>query len=203
MRDTIMVTENVFSKEECEAIINAVPIAVERYTNLDYHKDVFSQGPNDMNRQDDQYHGQMILGTMDENSGHYHKRLSETLLKAIEFYALHFPIIKDFFIEKCGIFFDGMKVQRTRVGGGFHQWHFEDAEDRSRFLVWTLFLNDVKEGGETEFLYKNTRVPAKQGSLCLFPSDWTHLHRGNPPMSNEKWIMTGWYEYDHRNSSMK
>ena len=24
---------------------------------------------------------------------------------------------------------------------------------------------------------------------------FTHLHRGNPPISNEKWIVTGWYQY--------
>ena len=31
MKSTIMVTENVFSKEECESIINAAPIAIEKY----------------------------------------------------------------------------------------------------------------------------------------------------------------------------
>jgi len=204
MKDTIMIIHDVFTKEECEEIINHVPVAVKRYTNIDYNKEPLGQGPNSSDRQDSQYTGRMIVTTIPhKNEDYYINKLKECLIGAINVYAMQFPIIKDMFLEKCGVFFDGFKVQRTQVGGGFHKWHFEDLEDRSRFLVWTLFLNDVKEGGETEFLYKNTRVPAKQGSLCLFPSDWTHLHRGNPPISNEKWIMTGWYEYEYRNSSSK
>ena len=60
-------------------------------------------------------------------------------------------------------------------------------------MVWSIFLNDVEEGGETEFLYHSMRVKAKKGSMLLFPAGFTHLHRGNPPMSNTKYIATGWY----------
>mgnify|MGYP003109521274 CR=1 FL=1 len=203
MKDTIMITQNVFSKDECEQIINNVPIAVERYTNVDYKVTMTVEETNNSNRQDNQFNGHMILSTVKDKGDYLLTRLKDSLNGAIDLYAKQFPIINDFFIDKCGIWFDGYKVQRTNIGEGFHQWHFEDAELRTRFLVWTIFLNDVDEGGETEFLYKNTRVPAKQGSLCLFPSDWTHLHRGNPPISNEKWIMTGWYEYNYRGASGK
>ena len=30
--------------------------------------------------------------------------------------------------------------------------------------------------------------------MVIWPAYFTHLHRGNPPISNEKWIVTGWYE---------
>tara|TARA_E500000318_G_C3527968_1_gene199229 strand:+ start:142 stop:753 length:612 start_codon:yes stop_codon:yes gene_type:complete len=203
MKDTIMVTHNVFTKEECEEIIDNVPTAVEKYSNIDFNKDVFDQGPHSSERQDSQYHGPLILNTIPYKDEYYSEKLKGCLIEAINIYGMQFPIIKEIHIDRLGIYFNGFKVQRTKVGEGFHKWHYEDLERRNRFLVWSLFLNDVKEGGETEFLYKNTRVPAKQGSLCLFPSDWTHLHRGNPPISNEKWIMTGWYEYDYINASSK
>jgi len=89
------------------------------------------------------------------------------------------------------------KVQKTVPGGGYHVWHAEsDCLAHSRRLgVYTVYLNDVQEGGETEFLYQNLRVPAEKGTLCIFPSSYTHTHRGNPPLSNTKYIMTGWIEF--------
>lgn len=89
------------------------------------------------------------------------------------------------------------KLQKTPVGGGFSTWHHEQGPARSsgRALVWAIYLNDVEEGGETEFLYQHERVKAKQGRLVIWPAGITHPHRGNPPYSNEKYIATGWFSY--------
>jgi hypothetical protein len=88
-------------------------------------------------------------------------------------------------------------IQKTPIGGGYHVWHFESAVRAvsNRLLVWSLYLNDVEEGGETEFLYQHKRIKAKQGTLVIWPASFTHTHRGNPPLSNDKYIMTGWLEY--------
>ena len=89
------------------------------------------------------------------------------------------------------------KIQKTKIGGGYHLWHYESAarECANRVLVWTLYLNDVVEGGETEFLYQHRRIKPQQGTFCLFPASFTHTHRGNPPLSNDKYIVTGWVEF--------
>jgi hypothetical protein len=91
----------------------------------------------------------------------------------------------------------GNKIKHTPVGGGFHHWHFEQfsRETSARVLAYIVYLNDVEEGGETEFLYQHMRVKPKKGSIVLFPAAFTHTHRGNPPLSNDKYIMTGWVEY--------
>lgn len=88
------------------------------------------------------------------------------------------------------------KVQKTLPGGGYHIWHCEQGSGAHmrRMLVYTLYLNDVEEGGETEFLYQHKRYPARKGDICIFPAHFTHPHRGNPPLSGEKYIMTGWIE---------
>ncbi len=90
-----------------------------------------------------------------------------------------------------------MKIQKTLPGQGYHMWHFEsDSIDRSaRVCSWAIFLNTVDTGGETEFLYQSVRVPAKQGTLMIWPAGFPHTHRGNPPLSGEKYIMTGWIEF--------
>jgi len=89
-----------------------------------------------------------------------------------------------------------MKIQKTSPSQGYHVWHSEHGirEHSNRILVFSLYLNDVEEGGETEFLYQKRRVAAKEGRLALWPAAFTHLHRGNPPLSGDKYILTGWVE---------
>ena len=89
-----------------------------------------------------------------------------------------------------------VKVQKTEIGGGYHIWHCEsDTRATSvRVLNFILYLNDVEEGGETEFLYYHKRIKPQKGMLVLFPAGLTHTHRGNPPLSGGKYILTGWVE---------
>lgn len=88
------------------------------------------------------------------------------------------------------------KVQKTMPGGGYHIWHCENGtlDSARRIGVYILYLNNVISGGETEFLYQHERVEAKEGRLVIFPSAYTHTHRGNPPLKGSKYIMTGWIE---------
>jgi hypothetical protein len=90
-----------------------------------------------------------------------------------------------------------MKLQKTLPGEGYHIWHFEsDSSDRAdRICAWGIYLNTVSDGGETEFLYQGIRIPAVEGTLALWPAGYTHTHRGNPPLSGEKYLLTGWIEY--------
>jgi len=91
----------------------------------------------------------------------------------------------------------GNKVQRTNVGQGYHIWHSEigDGDSSRRLLFYILYLNDVEEGGETEFLYQRKRYKPEQGTLMIAPAGFTHTHRGNPPLSNDKYIITSWVEF--------
>jgi len=90
------------------------------------------------------------------------------------------------------------KIQKTVPTGGYHIWHCEDCHiDMSRRIgVYILYLNDVEEGGETEFLYLSKRISSKKGRLLIFPPNFPWTHRGNPPLSNEKYVMTGWIEFN-------
>ena len=86
-----------------------------------------------------------------------------------------------------------IKVQKTKFEEGYHLWHYEHGPKFSdRVLVYMVYLNDVEEGGETEFLYQRRRIKPKKGTIMLFPSNFTHTHRGNPPLSNHKYAITEW-----------
>jgi hypothetical protein len=66
--------------------------------------------------------------------------------------------------------------------------HLNDA----RAFVYSIYLNDVEEGGETEFLHFSKRVKPKKGRIAIWPAAFPYLHRGNPPLSGEKYILTSW-----------
>ena len=41
-------------------------------------------------------------------------------------------------------------------------------------------------------MFKNGKIKAEKGKLLIFPSSWTYIHRGNIPISDDKYIITGW-----------
>ena len=88
-----------------------------------------------------------------------------------------------------------LKIQKTLPTEGYHIWHLEHGkgfENESRAFVFSVYLNDVEEGGETEFLHQATRVKPKTGRIVIWPAGFPYLHRGNPPLSGEKYILTSW-----------
>ena len=97
--------------------------------------------------------------------------------------------------EKHNIFY--VKMQKTSPGEGYHIWHSETLgrNESNRILAFTYYLNDVEEGGETEFLYYPRRIKPVKNTLVIFPAAFTHTHRGNQPLSGEKFILTGWVEF--------
>lgn len=121
-----------------------------------------------------------------------------------DFNQIFWPVVYGEYVEKFQILNDHdkhsiwtHKVQKTSPGQGYHIWHTENMGRNScnRLLTYILFLNDVEDGGETEFLYYGLRVKPKAGDVLLWPAGFTHTHRGNPPLSGDKYIMTGWVEY--------
>lgn len=94
----------------------------------------------------------------------------------------------------------------NKAKGGYHHWHSEyyphphDATNQSlhRTLLWMYYLNDVEEGGGTSFYYQNKTVTPKRGTLVIAPASFTHTHRGEVPVSNDKYILTSWVMYRTR-----
>ncbi len=87
-----------------------------------------------------------------------------------------------------------LKIKKIPIGGGFHQWHFENGGilySQRKFVI-QLYLNDNFKGGETEFLYQNRRELPRQGDVLIFPAGFTHTHRGNPPIGGDKYLITSW-----------
>jgi|TARA_B100000085_G_scaffold212249_1_gene196383 hypothetical protein len=91
-----------------------------------------------------------------------------------------------------------LSLQHYPIGGGFKEWHTERANSSPgnvyRHLVFMTYLNDVPDGG-TEWFHQDKYVPAKRGYTVIWPSDWTHFHRGVVSNTSEKFIITGWFSF--------
>jgi len=88
---------------------------------------------------------------------------------------------------------------------GMYNWH-HDGYDSSvfppeivntstnipfiRMYTFLFYLNDIEEGGETEFLHR--KIKPEKGKLLLFPATFIYPHKGCMPISNDKYICTGW-----------
>lgn len=91
--------------------------------------------------------------------------------------------------------YTSIKIQKTLPTQGYHIWHLEHGkgmDNSQRALVFTIYLNDIEEGGETEFLHQSIRVKPVKGRCVIWPAAFPYVHRGNPPLEGEKYIMTSW-----------
>jgi hypothetical protein len=84
-----------------------------------------------------------------------------------------------------------------RGTGNYNYWHCEvfpeaNAEALHRTLLFMFYLNDVAEGGQTEFYYQRRAIQPKAGRMVIAPAYFTHTHRGCVPVSGDKYILTSW-----------
>lgn len=184
-KEFIGIYENSFTKKECENTIELF----EKYNNLNY---TYSRVYENFNNKDDSSitinpaleidcNQEFILG--------FHERFYNYIYPL---YNNQYPILQNLRKHKS----KHIKIQKTCPTQGYHVWHCEhDVIFPDRILAWILYLNDVEEGGETEFLYQSLRFKPKAGTFILFPAHFTHTHRGNPPLSGVKYIATGWIEF--------
>lgn len=86
-------------------------------------------------------------------------------------------------------------IKRYKPTGdeGF-QLHFDSlGEKANRYLVFLWYLNDVPEGGGTQFPELGITIEAKAGRLLMFPPYWMFQHIGQPPISNDKYILSTYF----------
>lgn len=79
-------------------------------------------------------------------------------------------------------------------------WAVEGENGGQRAFTAMVYLNDVTDGGETDFPRLDLAVPPRQGMLLAWnnadkdgvPNPYT-IHAGNPVFSGVKYVVTRWY----------
>jgi hypothetical protein len=116
----------------------------------------------------------LFIKQIDEHLARYNERLGLTLPVPNR------PRIED------------IRIKRYRAGSDERfEPHFDSLDDKAnRYLVFLWYLNDVAEGGETEFCNLGIKVAPRTGRLLMFPPYWMFQHAGLPPVSNDKYIVS-------------
>ena len=88
---------------------------------------------------------------------------------------------------------------------GFFNWHYDHNiiphKVSSRKFSFCFYLNDVEEGGETQFYFQKLGFNPKKGSALIFSPYPTQLHCSLPPKSNDKYVFSTWFceDYEEQN----
>lgn len=111
------------------------------------------------------------------------------LQKTLEKYIEKYPDVDKY--SKFNV--ESFNIQKYPSKGGFKVWHFESGSKQKsdRILVFMTYLITLENAG-TEFKYQNMKIPCKKGLTVIWPSDFTHTHRGIIT-DKEKIIATGWF----------
>ena len=179
----IGIWDDVLSKEECDKIIELYK------TNEHRHRK-----------------GETIYGVTPETKLTTDLKLSPDLDKECDYilfkafnkcfkeYIEKYNILREWIPEKISD--TGYKIMKYERNKGVFNEHIDNNTSKfsiHRFLTSLIYLNTVEEGGETEFPNQGIVVKAKVGRVVMFPPFFTHPHKGNIPLSEDKYVSNGFF----------
>jgi hypothetical protein len=177
--------ENVLDEDICEKIIQKF------LSEKNKHQGVTAGGLNKTIKNTTDFHFKNNYN--DEEWIKYDKILFETLNKCLNKYREKYKAIQLSFKDLDDT---GFQIQQYEKNVGFyvdhHDFEINQNNKTYRVLTFLFYLNNVDEGGETDFLLGRLLVKPTTGKCVIFPATWTFPHKGCMPISNDKFIITGW-----------
>ena len=120
----------------------------------------------------------------------------EELYKCFIDYQLQWPFLKSI-VKDVDI--GSFNVQKYSKGDHFSQIHTERTGLRTsnRLFAWMTYLDNVEDGGTTNFLHYDIKIKPEIGKTLIWPAEWTHAHSGEILNNGEKHIITGWMNFPY------
>ena len=95
------------------------------------------------------------------------------------------------------VYVPSFNIQKYSRGDHFASLHSERTTLNTlhRLFAWMTYLNDVNDGGQTNFSHYGIKIKPEIGKTLIWPSEWTHSHQGLEVKSGTKYIVTGWIHF--------
>lgn len=181
LHDFIQIYENSLESNICEFLISLFDQVPEHHERFDNDgKPNFTQFNLTENRE--------LSHEVNQVHNHIIKKIFEYKEKYYEY------VCKDVFPQEHAL--EQFRIKKYNVGGEDRFDTHVDVVDYAssrRFLSFMWYLNDVTEGGKT--IFKDLEIQPKKGTLVIFPPLWLFPHRGEPPISDTKYILTSYLHY--------
>jgi prolyl 4-hydroxylase len=118
------------------------------------------------------------------------------LHKCFKDYNDQWPLLK-YYAKNLDI--GSFNIGKYTPGGHFGTIHTERASLQTlhRVFAWMTYLNDVDDGGTTNFTHYDIKIKPEVGKTLIWPAEWTHAHSGEILNSGEKYIITGWMHFPY------
>jgi len=126
-----------------------------------------------------------------------HSILTDLNARCLSAYRAQFPQLD--YIDN-GLDFSPWRFKHFPPTYAFDRWHSEhNLQVAHRVLCIILYLSDNACG--TEFMHDSTVIESRMGRAVVFPTFWTHTHRGQlDPLGCDRYIMTTYAHFAPTNS---
>lgn len=184
-RDFVVHFADVLDAETCRAVIAAFDRSPDVHDGRVFH----------MDRGEEQNTDKVSFDLAIPHDGAWttlHERVHVSVSQAI---GELLPLYPGLQVDPLGS--TGYKIQKYRRNEGHFTWHVDSFGPmaETRLLAMILYLNDVEEGGETEFHHQQRAVQPRTGEAIFFPTAWTHMHRGAVPLSGDKYVISSFFRF--------
>jgi hypothetical protein len=176
--------DGVISKDSCKFLI-------DKFENCENHQETVLKGG------DGQVMSFNQINTLAHEEWRWSRyKLSEAMLHCIDIYKKDCKITD--FMWPARYLQEAIRIKRY-LPNNFDRFdeHVDATEGcEKRFLNFLIYLNDVEEGGETEFPQLPLAVNPKAGTMVVFPPMWPWLHAGRKPISGPKYFAHSYLHYE-------
>ncbi len=181
LNDFIHIYENALEPDVCDFLIS-----------------LFEQSSDKQERYDNEGKPNFVQFNLTENreiSQEVNQVHNHIIKKVFEYRDKYYEFVDDRVFPKEHSF-EQFRIKKYNPGGEDRFDTHVDVVDYGtarRFLSFLWYLNDVETGGNTTF--KDLSISPKKGTLMVFPPLWMYPHRGEPPISGPKYIMSAYLHY--------
>jgi hypothetical protein len=97
---------------------------------------------------------------------------------------------KNYMLPSCVA--ESWRILKYMEHAEYHS-HYDHSPENQRVFSLVAFLGQPESGGELEFPHFGVKIPPKNGSIVIFPSNFPYMHIAHPVTKGIKYSLVTWF----------